>query len=392
MLNAKSNLIDLYLYSALAGKTEIPVEYHLWCCITMMAAAVSDRVWLNQQGKQICNLYTFLVGESASGKGTAIKHMEKIIDDIQIMNAFEFRGSAVGLMDTMSKPNEAILQDGRKVENSKIFIVTPELKDNIGSGPKAEDFAAWATNLWEGEKPIPQIEITRGNGQHMLIAPNLTWLAGTTKKWLIDSVSMAAIQGGFIGRIACVQPSNYSLDNRYYRIEIPKDLDEVIAAIKKRVIQLTFLEGEFTISPKADQYLFNWYMSRPSPEPESPIIPVWKRIPQLVYKLSMILSLADKTDLVIEPEHVYRARELGEELLNKAKNLLIYANVTAKTEVIYRLSLVLKQQKKISKSLLLKQLNVSIDDFEVAIRTLIASNTIKMETDQKGKDSVEWLG
>lgn len=381
--------------AALAGQTEIPSDYHLWSCFSAIAACLQDRVWLYRLGKQIPNMFTFLIGDSASGKGAAIHFAEEMVKGIDIINAVEAKNSAAGLSDIMANKEGEVGTDthGRTIDPEKMFIVTPELKDNIGTAGQAESFISMATNIWEGAKPIPQIEYTRnGKTVHMLVAPCLNWLAGTNKRWLMESLSVSALQGGFIGRVACVQPKGYSLDLRVYDYKYYDDHDKMVDTIQKRLLAITFLSGEFKLMEDADKVFRNWYEHRPSPPVESPVAPVWKRLPQMVCKVAMLLSVADNDSLVITSKHLNNALTLCSGLYADAQSLLAYANVTPKTETIYKMAAVMKENKQLPQARLIQMLSVTYDDFMQALQTLEQSAAIEIVRESGKKPMIKWLG
>lgn len=389
-MKQSENLIGLYLESCLAGKTPIPYEYHLWCCFSLIAAALSDRVFVDLWGREPANLYTFLVGDSASGKGTAIKHIKHIVSKVQMVNAMLFRGTAPALLDAMSSAGEASDEIGRPINKAQIYLITPELKDNIGSGPQAENFVGWATDNWEGERDLPKLEGTRNAGGHAIVDPMINWLAGTTKEWLIESVSKTSIQGGFFGRVACIYVKDQDI-RMHARLEKPDNYDEINAKVVDRIRELTNISGPLEFSDEAYNIFDNWQMSRP--KPDGPIGPIWKRLPQLVLKLTIIHALADRRQRA-QAVDVERSLQLATSMLANVQNVVTYASVTPKTEIIYRATIILKQNKKMPQSMLIKQLGATIDDVTVALRTLQASKSIRIvSTKNGGKNAmVEWIG
>jgi len=389
-MDSGSNLVDLYMYSAMAGETEIPVDYHFWCCCSVIAAALQDRVVLkNFLGlTKYPNLYTFLIGDSGSGKGAAIEHACRIIAEIEVINPFLFRGTAPALIDTMSAidKEQKYDKDGAPIDKSKTFIITPELKDNIGSGPKAADFIGFVTNMWNSIRSIPMVESTRGHGAHVIINPVVNWLAGSTKEWLMETVTRSDIQGGFFGRVACVQTKD--VDLRIPKINLPPDIDKITNLVIERVYRLAHISGEMKFTADAEHYFLNWYGTRE--RPDGPTRPIWRRSSEIALKLAMILAAADQT-MAIGVPHIKRAREISEKLLFEVNHLISYANVTPKTETIYRITVILKQLKKVPKSILLKESAATLDDFDLALRTLTEAGSVRIAP-VKGKPVVEWVG
>ncbi len=78
-LDETLNFIKLYVHAQ--GRSEVPQKFHIWSCISLLAASVADRVyvrWLRSQPISP-NLYVFLVAPSGIGKDVATNCVAELI-------------------------------------------------------------------------------------------------------------------------------------------------------------------------------------------------------------------------------------------------------------------------------------------------------------------------
>lgn len=310
LLDRTGNLLALYEHHV--GESEVPREFTVWSCLSLIAACVADRVWYEKfHGKRLApNLYVMLIGPSGLGKGEAIDTAIRYAADIPKVNLYRGKATAQFLLDHLGK--EVRRQDGRRIlADAKCWLVTPELAMSVGSGDVARDFVTHMTELYSGSE-YPMRAGTRTRGEVTLRGHCINWLAGTTTEWLVDSVPASAIAGGFFGRIVPVQ-AQYDFDKRVWRPKAPPDAKQISEHLRARIQMLIRAKGQFRMTEQAERLSENWYMTRQAPT-DAAVIPSWKREDDLVLKLSMLFSLCDDVDLVITEQHVTYAQRLSRTL------------------------------------------------------------------------------
>ena len=73
--------LDRYIHTA--GVTFTPPAFHRWACLSLVAAALADRVWIEKPKKQAHpNAYLLLAGPAGCGKGDALDMMKKLASDV----------------------------------------------------------------------------------------------------------------------------------------------------------------------------------------------------------------------------------------------------------------------------------------------------------------------
>ena len=327
------NFIKLYVHAQ--GKSEVPPKFHLWSCISLLAACVGDRVfvsWLKAQPINP-NLYVFLVAPSGIGKDVATNCVAELItwDAAMEKRINHYRGKLTPprLHDLLSEERWDKETSTYDEVNSKIWLVTPELTYGMGKGEMAEMLIETMTALFSSGK-IKIREGTRTKGELVVENPCINWLAGTTKEWLMDAVKPKGIKSGFWARVIPVyHPASVPIE-RIWAPSYPPDYEAVMNHLKMRMQGLTYLEGEFKVSPEADAYGKQWYHNRPVPKDEN-LAPYYNRAREMVMKLAMIFSLADGGKLVIEARHLQLAHAHYQMLQEGALELIELASSTPQT-------------------------------------------------------------
>lgn len=306
LLEKTQNFLELYAHWC--GRSEIPKEFHFWCGIAIIAAALQDHVWLEKfKGEKLTPaLYTFLVGPSGAGKGGAMNRMMKLVQPSFSINAVRIKTTGQHLYDFLSSPRRS--NNGKvALSSAKAFLVMPELAFCLGKGERADNFIKTMTDLWDSGDD-PRVEGTRTSGQHVLENACLNWAAGTTLQWLKDCITPEMIASGFFARIATV----YGKRDPKLRIPepwFPPDYEEVNDHLHARVAEMTYRAGLFVKTNTAREVEHAWYMKRPEVDEED--LPYYQREHDLLLKLSMILSVAEgRPELILTEGHMTGARVL----------------------------------------------------------------------------------
>lgn len=311
------NILDLYMY--LTGETQTPKEWHKWCCISMIAAALGDRVWFEKlKFKPLYpNLYIMLVGDSGVGKSIAIDFSMQFKHPN--MNMLYGAATKQAIVDRMTTPAE----DGA-VANSKLYIVQEELADAVGHESTARAYIK-AMTAWFNASIGEIEENTRMHGRKVVEdTVCINWLAGSTVEWLTDAMDYKSMMSGAFGRV-CTIPGKYNYDLRIYDTMPVRDYDLVATYIRDRVEELaTCLSGPFEMMPAAREIDEEWFMNRPAPEEEA-MAPFWMREPVLIWKLAMIMSACDSLDRIIRVPHILAARDLLESVKKHMRFIQIRA-------------------------------------------------------------------
>ena len=397
MTNKTSNFVRLYTYCQ--GYSEVPAAFHIWSCISMMAACVADRVYIELIKNQpiFPHLFTFLIAPSGIGKNVAITAVEKLItSDPAIKNWVNHnRGKITGpaLYDLLGK--EVFDEDTAQyvAPPANVWFVTPEMRNSMGLPDMAQLLILTMTELWSAAGTTFN-DTTRAHGKLEVENPCINWLAGTTKEWLMKAVKPEDIRGGFFARCLPVYyPSLYPKE-RVYRPKYPKDREEIWDKLQKRVYNLCNLEGEMKIASDADAYIEQWYMNDERPA-EDGLAPYYNRSREMVLKLAIIFALADNEKMRLEQVHFDWARNQYQLLQNDVMELIELACQSPQTSDTKIVEKVIRRFGEISRSDLTKKVYTKGMDskrVEAAVQQLILMGLIKQTPAPYGKDVFTYKG
>lgn len=325
------NFISWYIFAQ--GESEVPALYDIWCGISLIAAAVANRVWVEHfvGSKLYPNLFILLLGPSGIGKDVAMDRAAEVIemrDDhderiMQDINFFSGKATVQYLLDKMGSRSRKEL-DG----SVALYLHTPELTSSIGAGNQAADFIHVITDLYKSRVSDFE-EGTRGRGGQTLNKPVVNWVGGTTREWLVSSVPADALEGGFIGRVVLAEAMD-DFTRRIRRPIQPRDRLDILRGLAKYLDQLSTVTGKMELSDQAEDIAEDWYTRRPPPE-DSTMAAAWRRQYALSLKISTCLALADSASQVIEGKHMARAQRLIQQSYNCIPRLKAFVSSTAET-------------------------------------------------------------
>ena len=386
-IDDNKDFISLYRYSA--GKSEIPDVYHFWCALSVIAACVQDQVWFNKFRSSYLNpnLYVVLEGGSGDGKGVAISHAGHVLGELkQELNWFD---------GSITPPQ--LLQWLRK--RRTIYLVTPELAQNFDFPSGAQRFIRLVTELYS--KKDSHIEGTIAHGFVEVKHQVINWLGGSTKEWLVDSIPAHTIQSGFFGRTLLIhgERSKVRVLDPIYPPE--DDYRQVMQYLREQCEIYTTINGEFTLSNKAEQVRRIWYEQRDIPD-DPILLPTRNREDDMMLKVAMLLSLSDTerlntrpSSLTIDHMHMHRAQTVVANAQDAIKLLADTVEVKAlppKEKYFHKFSDIIQRAKSITKTSLSQRASKFVDTKtrEQFLVDLIKLGLVKTMTTAKGGVIVEW--
>ena len=281
---------------------ESPDIFHLWCGISTIAATLERRVWLPRGFYTLYpNLYIVLVsGSAVARKSTAIGVASRVFKE----------ASPEGVLVSQKITPEAligILSEGfakRKISSG--YIIADELSVFLGDGNRDSSLIQMLTKLYDGSDFDYH---TLSRGKEVCSNPCTNMIAGSAPDWLRTSLPAHAIGGGFTGRIVFVHHSGGGR-----RIPFPTLSQEAVKVRESLVEELRHigtLAGSFKISGEAKEWFEDWYIDVYDPDKQdSALKPYFARKPDTLLKVSMVVSVSKRDDLVIEEEDVKVASEL----------------------------------------------------------------------------------
>lgn len=383
-----SFLQDHLIYTS---KQESPELFHFWTGVTIIAAALGRRCWIDQgYFKVYPNVYCILVAGSAVARKSVAEDigMELLrsakIDDRLII--FKNRITCADISHEMSKKRkEEMVVDKNASDRMPrpLLIFSREVSLFLSREAKSSGILDFLNEVYDC--PPEYEHRTKTAGSDFWEYPCVNILSGTTPDWIADNLQTSEMKQGFMARTFVVfQP------DRRFRNARPKLTQNIIDA-KLRLIdklsEFAYLEGEGILTPEADEFYVSWYETTGSPKDER-LDGFYGKMGNHVLKLGLIFSVSAGTFPTIHKPHLEAAVE--------AVNLLIqfmpgaFVSVAPTPEIAHPNIIEDKMMKfgtkKIARSDLLRAVyhKMKGQDFEQAINTLLATGKITREISPMG--------
>lgn len=293
-------------FMAYTSNLESTDKFRRWTGISVMAAALERKVWLDMgHFKIVPNLYVFLIGESGSGKSVTVNvgaNLAKEIDSIRFMSEQVTQAS---LIEQLHRSDKVIEVGGKKIRHSSVFCFADELIVFLRevSGTTAE----LLTTFYDYHEK-PWTKETKTQGETKIFGPCLNFLGASTPTWLSRAIPIEEAEGGFSSRVLFVVETDHADRLNPWPV-LSEDDERTKRKLVEDLRKIHGLQGRFEVSDEARETYAGWYKNyrRNTKTTDSRFVGYFSRKPTSVLKVSMILSASEGNDLIIEASHVEKA-------------------------------------------------------------------------------------
>lgn len=311
------NFLDAYM--EYADDNFSPVQFNEWAGLSIIAGALERKVWLpwNDHYSFYPNIYVLLVSLPGAGKSTALtkatgllQEMNRIKGNLNLIPSQATEAKFIELMGAQSA-----FQIGSKVYTQSAGYYWASEASNALRNIYG-DFIACLTefydcpNFWE--------KATLKDGKTTLKNVSMNLIAGSTFDYLSKLVNDENIMGGFASRLIYVlsaekkvrvqafQSGMNTEEDKQLRLEYRKALVHDLQRIHEMV-------GPFKGTKEFAEAWQAWYqtyeqerLNLPSEKLQSLLV----RTNTNLIKVSMLLSAAESSDMILKLDHFERAKNL----------------------------------------------------------------------------------
>lgn len=289
---------------------ESPTDFHLWCAIGIVSAAMGRNCYLDRKFfKLFPNLYIVLVAESgmlhkSTATGLATRLFQEIVPERRVFAQKATTEAMIGFLNAEYK----------KVGSSMGFLHASEFSVFFGKSINDPTILQTLTDWYDCPEHWRYETKARDVEEANKIA--VTMLAGTTPEWIRTSLPADALGGGFGGRLVFVHRDKTDKAPNPF----PEDSDspESIQAKENCMAdlrQIADLRGQFTWTPRGKSAYQEWYedIYVPGEKDIHSFKGYYARKRDTMIKLAMILSASQSDSLLIDEVHIGDAmRILGD--------------------------------------------------------------------------------
>lgn len=297
-------------YLKTTENTESPFEYHVWSMLATLSTLAGRRFWF-PFGPYVYypNLYVVLVGDPGITKSSAMGRAKGII---RVANTCPVAATQITKEALTLKMSSTVdgtpkkvpfigqrffVYKDQKVEYNQYAIFATELVDFIAVNPQG--FLDFLTAVWD--EPIIEVE-TKNKGCDYVAGPYITLLACMTPEKLKGYMKLSILTGGFARRAAFVYAANGNIVPIPSYTEEQKVAEQRCIEFAKRVQSRS---GIFGWTDECREFYTAWYYDNTAKQRDrSPSTRGWfKSKGEMLFKLSMLIAIAEESPLVIDLPH-----------------------------------------------------------------------------------------
>lgn len=299
----------LRAYTSWTAHTEAPTSFHFWTGVATIASALRRRVWFDQvHYKLIPNFYIILVAPpGVATKSTTVGLGRKLLTGIKGVYFGPDSMTWQGLGSVFKEAGQYFGPETERIYTMPIACYTSELGTFLR--PDDNGLVSFLTDVWDGRENY--IHRTREETNAIILErPCITLLGGTTPQWITTHFPAELLNEGLGSRVVFV-----FADKKQQLVAYPErrpDYDQLGDDLKADLISISELQGIFHLAPEARTWGTQWYADlhkkeKPSSMANDQYDGYFSRKQSHLHKLAMILSVAERDDLIITEEHLKEA-------------------------------------------------------------------------------------
>lgn len=398
------SFIDDILTSA--SELEPPLNFWKWAGLAAISAVVKDSVWMPRGGDYYNlypNIYVMFHAESGLKKGPPISLAKDLVKKVNNTRVISGRSSIQGILKELGT---AYTQPGGKViAKSVAFICSSELTSSI-----VEDKAAATilTDLYDRHYNVGDWQSLLKMETFNLKDPTVTMLTATNEAHADDFFAKKDVQGGYFARTFIIyEVTENTVNSLVLPLENSFNKDRLIDYLKKIAmlngpfqsigsrekndichIEIKDTQDNIGYVSEAGKIYDDWYKDFRATVKSQQIkdsTGTMNRFGDSVMKVAMLFSLAESTNLIIEPKHMYLAIEHCERLIGAARQTTMGKSgkssfATVKAAVIDEL--MRRPQHMITRNQLMKQFMYQFESKEwddIIFPSLQSAGVLNME-------------
>lgn len=282
--------------------SEAPLRFKFWAALYSVACATKRQVYLNQGGllKTYPNLFVMLVADSGLGKQFPIDMASSLLRAANVTRVSNGRYSIEKITGNLGRM--LTLDNGTIIKNAEVALISGEFANMLISNPDALTILTqWYdtdanSGVWENDLKI---------GTDRLRGMYVNLLAATNMEHFNEKISERDLKGGFISRTICIHETKPAKLNSLIRPAPPVDW----SAFSERLVQISKLRGEFSLTDAAALAYDDWYKEFYAAIRYDKT-GFLRRVRTHILKVAMCLSLVESDNLTVSEKHILDALEL----------------------------------------------------------------------------------
>lgn len=303
---------------------ESPLSFWWWSGLFSISSTLIDNVWLDRANvyNLYPNIYVMLYADSGLKKGPPINMAKRLIRIVGNNRIITGRSSIQGIMAHMG--TAYTLPGGKVISKATAAIIASELSSSLVEDPSALNIL---TDLYDRAYNEDEYRSLLKMEQFALKEPTVNLLGGINEAHAEAMFGKKDIQGGYFARSFIIHESKRNkINSLIKRLEKPPDYKH----LAKYLIELSHLKGPFEELDGTDagELYDDWYNLFTKNIEEQKIkdpTGTLNRFGDSVLKVAMLISLAQKPELIISYDAMNEAIAQCEKLVGNARRVTMSA-------------------------------------------------------------------
>jgi hypothetical protein len=361
---------------------ESPQSFWYWSALASISAVVKDQIWLDRHlYKLYPNIYVLLHAESGLKKGPPISMAKQLVKNVNNTRIISGRSSIQGILKDLGTAYTA--PGGKVLSKSVAFICSSELSSSI-----VEDKVATTilTDLYDRQYNEGEWCSLLKMESFKFKDPTITMLTATNESHSDDFFTRKDIQGGYFARTFIIhETKRHRINSLIDPLENPPNYK----VSSEYLTEIARLVGAFEplSNTAAGEYYKEWYNEFIRIMDESEFkdsTGTLNRFGDSVLKVAMLISLAEKPELVISESAMREAVIHCEKLVGNVRKTTMTRGSKkeyAEQKAIIINELLKRDNHTISRLQLMKKYtyNFNASELNEIIQSLEQAGTLKSE-------------
>ena len=386
--------------------SEPPETYHLWTALSVLAAALERKVYLQWHTKIYANLYVVLVGPAGrTKKGTAMGpglSMLRRLETLTIAAEATTKEALVNVLETAGNRSFQHPDHPQLIFTySAMTIFSEEL--TVFLGYNNTDLMSWLCDWYDCRSDWTYRTVGRGEQDLSNVWVNL--FGAITPALLQNAMPTDLLGGGLASRTIYVYeqdkrktvavPHKYNPETQMFDLKNYNELEEHLFHDLQKIRNM---HGQFRFTKEFLAFWTDWYENTKPPTIEDPRMETYRtRRPTHLLKLSMLVNVSRTDDMLITDADAQHALDILE--LTEQKMHMTFAGMGKSdlAQVTHEIATIIGIKKEVRFSELLQQFyfDISAEQLGTIVATLMhiglcTKKPIKQETKTGELKALDW--
>lgn len=303
---------------------ESPEKFISWAAVSVISAALERKTWIRFNKYWVFpNMYMMLIGQAglakkSSSSGVAIDLLRQVEGIGFLPTQMTASSLVLDLADISERKNFAYNNDMFKMGAGYLYSSEARVTLAEISGSIIElltDFYDCKPEGWS--RTVAWNKSTKIDGNIKVWNPCLSMLACSTPEWLLKTIGVDEIRGGFASRILFVVQKGKPEKAVYWNEESGTSHDKLASELVEDLKAINQMSGAFKVTDDFREAC-NRFKDRNEKwleeNPNDILTGYYSRKIWHLLKLSQVLSASESRDMIVTAEHWNRALKMLEDI------------------------------------------------------------------------------